>query len=110
MGGWRYPAIKVHDHPTFNHISILDASPSRATLLPWQESNPQSKVFTPSPQPKLLLLPISPRGIPLKLIYTSRYQTRDKSISYLGQGVVCPLPCYGWPMYALSHLAATCPT
>jgi len=39
MGGWRYPAIKVHDHPTFNHISILDASPSRATLLPWKESN-----------------------------------------------------------------------
>ena len=31
MGGWRYPAIKGHARPTFNHISILDASPSRAT-------------------------------------------------------------------------------
>ena len=110
MGGWRYPAIKGHARPTFNHISILDVSPSRATLLPRRESNPQSKVFTPSPQPKLLLLPISPRGIPLKVIYTSRYQTRDKSISYLGQEAVCLLSCYGRPMYALSRLAATCPT
>lgn len=33
-------------------------------MLPRRESNPQAKVFTPSPQPKLLLLPISPRGIP----------------------------------------------
>lgn len=39
MGGWRNPAIKGHARPTFNHISILDASPSRATLLPRQESN-----------------------------------------------------------------------
>ena len=33
-GGQRYLAIKGHAHPTFNHISILDASTSRATLLP----------------------------------------------------------------------------
>ena len=33
-GGQRYLAIKCHAHPTINHISILDASTSRATLLP----------------------------------------------------------------------------
>ena len=37
---------------------------TKFTLLPRRESNPQAKVFTPSPQPKLLLLPVSPHGKP----------------------------------------------
>ena len=37
---------------------------TKFTLMPRRESNPQAKVFTPSLQPKLLLLPVSPHGIP----------------------------------------------
>mgnify|MGYP007130616929 CR=1 FL=1 len=101
----------------FNRIMLfVSCSLSRATLLPWKESNllhlPHGVVasFLSAGDCGIRTRACHRHGIPLKVIYTSRYQTRDKSISYLGQGVVCPLPCYGRPMYALSRLAATCPT